>query len=140
MSYTGAGRYNEAEQYLKKCIAIGKKPGATTRCVLGDFMQCLGACYLWRGDLQQAEDVLCKAIQESCGANNENRGGALYSLGNVYYKQQRYAEALLKHREVLELYTKDLGNNHHWVADSCHKVGSILATDEFEGKDLIQAE
>lgn len=140
MSYTGTNRFDEAEKFLKKAIEIGRKPGPQTHSVMGDFLQCLGACYLWKGNLAEAEDVLCRALLERCGENNENRGGALYTLGNVYLQQRRYNKALRLHQQVLELYTKDLGNTHHWVADSCHKVGSILAIADFDGKDFVQAE
>lgn len=143
MSCTGAEKYDEAEKYLRLCIAIGSKHGAATHVVLGDFMQCLGACYFWRkgpGDLARAEDILQRALLQLCGANNENRGGALYTLGNVFLKQGRYPEALEKHKEVLKLYIDDCGAEHQWVADSLHKVGSILAIADFEGRDLRGAE
>ena len=143
MSCTGAEKYDEAEKYLRRCIAIGSKYGAATHVVLGDFMQCLGACYFWRkgpGDLALAEDIMQRALLQLCGANNENRGGALYTLGNVFLRQGRYSEALEKHKEVLKLYIDDCGAEHQWVADSLHKVGSILAIADFEGRDLREAE
>ncbi|KAF2809091.1 uncharacterized protein BDZ99DRAFT_571917 [Mytilinidion resinicola] len=140
MSCIGAEKYDDAEMYLDKAIELGQASGSATSSVLGDFLQCKGACFLWKGDLAKAEDILCRALLERCGENNENRGGALYSLGNVYFRQGRYSESLELHQQVLELYTTDLGNNHHWVADSCHKIGSILAVAGFDGGDLVEAE
>lgn len=140
ISSTGAGRYEGAERYLKKAIEMGKEPNSPVRCVMGDFLQCLGACYLWKGDLKSAENLLSRAILDRCGPNNENRGGALYSLGNVYLRQGRFDLALEMHQEVLRLYREDLGDDHHWVADSCHKVGSIYAIAEFKKLDLQKAE
>jgi tetratricopeptide (TPR) repeat protein len=139
MSYTGAYRFDDAETYLNKALAVAQEPGAETHSVLGDFMQCLGACYLWKGELQKAEDNLCRALLGRCGENDEYRG-ALCSVGNVYLKQRRYSEALRMHQEVLERYTKDLGNAHHWVADSCHKIGSIFAVPDFADGSLLEAE
>jgi tetratricopeptide (TPR) repeat protein len=140
MSYTGANRFDDAKKYLNKAIEMAKKPGAASQSVIGDFMQCIGACHLWSGDLGEAEDILCRALLERCGENNENRGGAMYTLGNVYLRQGKYLDALQLHQEVLEIYTRDLGNMHHWVADSCHKVGSILAIPDFKQHNLIEAE
>jgi tetratricopeptide (TPR) repeat protein len=80
---------------------------------MGDLMQCIGACFLWKGDHDRAEDVLYRALLENCGENNENRGGALYTLGNVYLRQRKYNDALRLHQKVLEMYTKDLGKMHH---------------------------
>ncbi|KAK3944663.1 hypothetical protein QBC46DRAFT_350391 [Diplogelasinospora grovesii] len=140
MSCIGASRFDEAKDALQKAIDLAHLPDAPSHQVLGDFMQCMAACHLHEGDVDAAEDMGRRALLERCGENNENRGGALYTLGNVYLRQRKYDEALELHQEVLELYTKDLGNMHHWVADSCHKVGCILAIPEFGRGDLAQAE
>jgi tetratricopeptide (TPR) repeat protein len=132
-AYTGAERFNEAEECHKKAISLCKgDPKDIARLYAN-----LGSCYLWKGDLQQAEAVLHKALLEYDRILECN----LYALGNVYLKQKRYKEALEKHQEVLERFSKKLGHDHHVTADSCHKIGSILAIPDFEsGMDLVQAE
>jgi tetratricopeptide (TPR) repeat protein len=132
-AYTGAERFNEAEECHKKAISLCKGgPKDVARLYAN-----LGSCYLWKGDLQQAEAVLHKALLEYDRVLECN----LYALGNVYLKQKRYKEALEKHQEVLERFSKKLGHDHHVTADSCHKIGSILAIPDFEsGIDLVEAE
>jgi tetratricopeptide (TPR) repeat protein len=140
MSCIGAQRFDEARTALQKAIDIARQPGAPCANVLGDFMQCLAACHLHEGNIDAAEEMVRCALLEQCGANNENRGGALYTLGNVCLRQEKYDEALQLHQEVLRIYTDDLGHSHHWVADSCHKVGCILAMPQFVNRDLAEAE
>lgn len=97
MSSTGAGFYDNAVKYLGKVIEMGKEPNSPVSCVMDDFLQYLGSYHLWKGNLTRAKQLLSKAILNRCSANNENCGGTLYSLDNVYLRQERFTGAMEMH-------------------------------------------
>lgn len=135
ISYTGAERFTEAEDIHQQAIDRCVEYGLEEECSLGNIMQNLGSCLLWKGDLERAEDILRKALLMP----NRNSEGNLYTLGNLLLKTRRPDEALKLHKEVLDVYLADLGSFHPCTADSYHKVGSILA-DNSECQDLVEGE
>ncbi|KAI1422503.1 hypothetical protein F5Y12DRAFT_762389 [Xylaria sp. FL1777] len=131
-SLTGQGKFQDAEAALKLAIDLSLAGGAETSTKLGTLYANLGSCLLWKGDIEGAEAVLHTALLKHQRSLNCN----LYALGNVYLHQGRIEEAYKVHVEVLENFSRDFGHTHHATADSCHKVGSILAMEKFGKRDL----
>ena len=133
---TAVNRFSEAEICHHAALEVAPKidgPQSSTR--IGGLYANLGSCLLWQGKYSQAEDLL----RESLLRHDRGLECSLYALGNVYLRQGQLKRALEMHRKVLESFSTSLGHNHHTVADSCHKVGSIYALGDFEGRDLHQA-
>jgi len=103
---------------------------------MGNLMQNLGSCYLWQGELEKSKNLLDQAMQQP----NEYPEAAKYTMGNIYLAMQENEPALELHSEALEIYKRKRGLNHPTTADSCHKVGSILAMKGFARRDLVRAE
>ena len=133
---TTINRFIEAELSHETALQIALKIDESPSTRLGVLYANLGSCLLWKGDLIQAERLLHKALLQHDRGLECN----LYALGNVYLRQGRLNKALEVHREVLQILSKSVGPTHHCVADSCHKIGSIYSLNEFENKDLVQAE
>ena len=135
-SFTGLERFSDAEEALQCAISIATAGGDATSGKLGTLYANLGSCLLWKGDLDAAEAILHRSLLQHQRQLNCN----MYALGNVYLRQKRYEEAYNLHVEVLGNFSRTLGHDHHATADSCHKVGAILAMDECPRKDLSEAE
>ncbi|KAI1385930.1 uncharacterized protein F4822DRAFT_445757 [Hypoxylon trugodes] len=135
-SLTGQGKFCEAEETLKLAIELSEAGGEETSGSLGTLYSNLGSCLLWKGDLESAEAVLHRSLLKHRRGLNCN----LYALGNVYLRLHRLEEAYQMHIEALESFSRDFGHRHHATADACHKVGSILALDEFPKKDMVESE
>lgn len=128
--------YVESETFHKEAIGLCGRLGLQEQCSMGNLMQNLAACYLWSGKLAQAENTLNEAMLQP----NKNREGAVYTRGNLLLRLARYDEALLLHKEVLQVYIDELGPWHPTTADSWHKLGSIFIIPAFASRDLKEAE
>lgn len=135
-AFTATGDFEKSERLQRKAIALAEAGGPATSGRLGTLYANLGSCLLWRGDLDAAEGVLRTSLMQ----HQRNLKCNLYALGNVYLRQGRYEEGYKTHLDVLEGFASTCGPLHHATADSCHKIGTILAMDEFSGKDLSEAE
>ncbi len=134
---TAADRFSEAEICHQSALDNAPKAhGSQSSTRIGSLYANLGSCLLWQGKYAQAEDLLRKALLR----HDRGLECSLYALGNVYLRQGKLKSALDTHRQVLESFSTTLGQFHHAVADSCHKVGSIYALRDFECRDLQQAE
>jgi tetratricopeptide (TPR) repeat protein len=134
-SLTGSGRFDEAQEHHKRAIEIAESSGGFTRRQLGILYANLGSCFLWKGDLDRAQSLLemaCMKYDRMLDCNS-------YALGNVYLMQGKVEDAIGKHYEALDMFAKGLGVTHHFTADSYHKIGSILALEWYEGKNLVEA-
>jgi tetratricopeptide (TPR) repeat protein len=121
--------YNLAVQ---TCFQLGKQK----EFILGDLRQNLTGTYLWKGDLQNAEEPVRLALTEP----NTSPMGAAYTLGNVLRKQTRIEEALEVHKQTLLDYSTSLGANHPVTGNSWRKMGSLFQTHGHPGYDFQDSE
>ncbi len=134
---TATNCFSEAEVCHQSALDnLSKIEGPQSSTLIGSLYANLGSCLLWQGKYAQAEDLLRKALIR----HDRGLECSWYALGNVYLRKGLLKKGFEYHRKVLESFSTTLGHSHHTVADSCHKVGSIYALDNFECKDLQKAE
>jgi tetratricopeptide (TPR) repeat protein len=134
--HTDLGNWDEALKWhnlaVQTCVQLGKQKEFS----LGNLRQNLAGTYLWKGDLQKAEELVRLALTEP----NTSPMGATYTLGNVLWKQNRIEEALKVHKQTLLDYSASLGANHPVTANSWRKMGSLFQTPGHPGYDLQESE
>lgn len=134
--YTDQERWDEAFGWHNAAIDTCIKLGMQTECSLGNLRQNLAGTYLWKGDLEKADEVIRLALTEP----NTNPMGAKFTLGNILWKQKKLDEAITVHTQTLQHYSAELGPNHPVTADSWHKLGSLFEMHEYSRQDTNEAE
>lgn len=134
--YTDLENWDEALKWhnvaVDTCIQLGMEKESS----LGNLRQNLASTYLWKGDLQKAEEVVRQALKEP----NNSPMGATFTLGNVLWKQNRLDEAFTVHKQTLHDYSESLGANHPVTSDSWMKMGSLFGMAEYSGYSLEESE
>ena len=134
--HTDVGNWDEALKWhhlaIETCINCGMQKESS----LGNLTQNLAGTYLWKGELEKAEEVVRRALTEP----NSTPMAANFTLGTILWKQGRIRESLDLHKQVLTDYINLLGPTHPVTANSWRRVGCLFATCDYSGRDLSEAE
>lgn len=131
-SLNGAGRFKESEHYHMEAIRLAHEIDTLSSIQKGYLHTNLGSCYLWAGEIDKAERLLRYVLHSYCA----NLDCTLYALANVSLRQGKFHEALVMHERACQLFRIALGDSHHFVADSLHKIGCIMSISEYANRDL----
>lgn len=134
--YTDLEKWEEALKWHNMAVDTCIQLGMQKECSLGNLRQNLAGTYLWKGELEKAEETVRQSLTEP----NTSPMGATFTLGNVLWKQNRLDEAVIVHKQTLHDYSESLGANHPVTADSWFKLGSLFMIPQYSGYDLEESE
>ncbi len=128
-----------AEAYLREALPYASQLTGKDRAVLAMLNNDLSVVAYRNGDLDEAERLLRRAIDEyrklPAGSYSE-MGASLSNLGGLLVKKGRYAEAEPFIREGLEVRRKLLGNSHMDTAMSLYRLSDLLyTTGDYRGAE-----
>lgn len=134
--HTDAGNWDEALKWHHLAVETCVKWGMQKESSLGNLTQNLACTYLWKGDLDKAEEVVRRSLTEP----NLSPMAANFTLGTILWKQGRIKEALTVHKQVLTDYVALLGHTHPVTANSWRRIGCLLSATNYSDRDLSEAE
>ncbi len=127
--YFKKNNYNEAKEYYKKAISIGKNNLKTNAEELGDYYNNYG---LVLAKLQEHEDALkcfedAKRIYEiSLGNNHIKTAGCHQNISAVYFDQRKYHEAISSLDSALTVYLSLFKDDPHANIEHIEQIHEII--------------
>ena len=128
-TFARLGRFDEAEEQLRKALAIRRRILGADHPDIAETVNALGEVRYDRGDLDGAERLYDEALAMRVrlfGDTHETVAATLDNLGNVYQERGETAEAERAYRDALEMRTSLFGPEHRDVASSMNNVATVL--------------
>ncbi|KAK3947355.1 hypothetical protein QBC32DRAFT_224369 [Pseudoneurospora amorphoporcata] len=122
------GKLDEAETAFQRSIKIFEGLDDYQETMLADPQTNLGFIFWMRGELKEAEHVLCKMKDTHAASwgvddiRSFKTGKILYGIGNVLWAQGRFKESFNYHSRCLTQYKATLGDHHYRVGDVYHRL------------------
>lgn len=131
------GRYDEAEQLLKRSIAIGEKSLGPEHPSVGDWLSGLAHVYRDAGHNLEAELLFWRAItigEKTLGAEHPTLAFWLNGLGVLYFNAGLHTKAEPLFRCAVHIGRKSLGSEHPDFATWLNNLGDLYRATRRRGK------
>ncbi len=130
INYQDQSKYDEAEQYMRRALAIAERVlGPEDRNTL-DVVNNLGLLLFVRGRIEDCEGFLRRALEgqrKIAGNEHQSTLDAMTNLATVLQSLGRYAEAEALARESLDTRRRVFGPKHPGTAVAVNNLGTLLA-------------
>jgi tetratricopeptide (TPR) repeat protein len=136
-------RYDEAEQYLLRGLAILEAAAIKQRGAIGTALQNLGTLYLSQGKLEQAIDYLRRSVDllgKAFGPEHTRIADALEPLGGALSRAGRHEEAEAVLLKSVAMHRKIQGATAPTTASSLKHLGDVYDRAGQPGRAVPQYE
>ena len=144
VTYTGLGKYEQAEKQLRKALQIRKSLYGEMHADVSISMKNLGQLLQVKGDIAGSESLLRKSLEimrELKGDRDIQVAAILNDLAEVMLLKGNFDEAENLHRQELSIRRSLLGNEHAEVAQSLNDLGVVLGTKgDYSGAEKLHRE
>jgi CHAT domain-containing protein/Tfp pilus assembly protein PilF len=121
------GRFGTADSLYRDIIRLQEQYHPEGRLYLAKILISAASLYIYREQVQQAEEYLMrsKAIYEQAFGRNQFYADVINRLGKLYIIQKRYAEADSLLKESLAIRRRVYGPDHEYVSHSLNNLGDL---------------
>jgi tetratricopeptide (TPR) repeat protein len=127
--FDGRGSYTEAEQVLRKALAIREAALAGNHPKTADTLSYLASVLQEQGDLRQAISLLRRAIaiyETVYGQEHAETATALSNLGTVYQDLGEFEAARPLYERAMKIRETVIGADHAATATSLNNLATLL--------------
>ncbi|GAG19798.1 unnamed protein product, partial [marine sediment metagenome] len=128
MLYWHQGRYEEAEPFYKRALAIHEKVSGAEHPDTANSLNNLATLYGDQGRYEEAEPFYKRALaihEKVSGAEHPDTANSLNNLATLYGDQGRYEEAEPFYKRALAIREKVLGAEHPSTATSLNNLAML---------------
>lgn len=131
IAYRGMGRYEEAETYLSRALALRKDdPGVDVNELLESYAN-LGFLHYVQGRHANSEEILREGLEiarDYPGAGDIQLANVMHTLGVTLTDRNNWDEAEPLLRRALDMRVKEFGRVHQEVASTQGALASLLTS------------
>jgi serine/threonine protein kinase len=124
--YFNLDLYNEAENSIKRALAIREKTEGPDALVVADSLNDLGMIYLTKGKIADAKPLIERALsirQKTLKPDDEDIASSLQAMASIYHKEGKLKESMTALKKALYIRKRALGAEHLDVATTYNSLG-----------------
>ncbi len=124
--YFNLDLYPEAENAIKRALAIREKAGGPDGLLVADSLNDLGMIYLTEGKMNDAKPLIERALairEKGLKADDEDIASSLQNMASLYHKEGKLKESMAALKRALYIRKRALGPEHLDVATTYNSLG-----------------
>lgn len=124
--YFNLDLYNEAENSVRRALAIREKTAGPDALVVADSLNDLGMIYLTKGKIADAKPLVERALtirQKKLKPDDEDIASSLQTMASIYHKEGKLKESMAALKKALYIRKRALGADHIDVATTYNSLG-----------------
>lgn len=124
--YFSLDLYNEAENSVKRALAIREKTAGPEALVVADSLNDLGMIYLTKGKIADAKPLIERALsirQKKLKPDDDDIASSLQAMASIYHKEGKLKESMAALKKALYIRKRALGAEHLDVATTYNSLG-----------------
>lgn len=123
--YFNLDLYPEAENAIKRALAIREKANGPDGLAVADSLNDLGMIYLTEGKVREAKDLIQRSLairEKALKPDEEDVASSLQALASVYHREGKLKDSMAALKRALFIRKKALGTEHLDVATTYNSL------------------
>ncbi|MBX9948113.1 MAG: serine/threonine-protein kinase [Candidatus Obscuribacterales bacterium] len=124
--YFNLDLYPEAENAIKRALAIREKAGGPNSLTVADSLNDLGMIYLTEGKTQEAKKLIQRALgirEKALKPDEEDIASSMQAMASIYHKEGKLKDSMAALKRALYIRKRALGTEHLDVATTYNSLG-----------------